>query len=114
MKSVNDTILRILPMIDLLVIKVVDESGEAPRLVLHRKRQSRNIPDKHCVKVSRHFQVVTSTQGLEITQNRSTCQNFDAGLSQLDLPRQKTNSRLSGQRKLQMTPLVHLEHYRLN
>lgn len=91
MTSIHDTILRTLPKKDLLVIKVVDEGGEAPRLVLHRKRQLRNIPDKHRVKVSRQFQVVAGTQGLGIRRDRSTSQDFDVGVSQMDLPRQKTN-----------------------
>lgn len=77
----KDRILRILPMIDLLVIEVVDEGGEAPRLVLPRKRHSRNIPDKHCVKVFCHFQVVAGTQGLEIRQNRSVRQNSSIKLA---------------------------------
>lgn len=60
----KDRILRTLPKMNLLVVEV----GEAPRLVPHGRRHPRNIPDKHCVKVFGHFQVVAGAQGLEIRQ----------------------------------------------
>lgn len=74
-----------MPKTDLLVIKVVDEGGEASGLVLHRKRQPGNVPNKHGVEVLRHFQVVAGTQGLD---------NTDGGGQGV------TDSPLSGQHKL--------------
>lgn len=63
---------RILPKADLLVVKGVDEGGEAPGLVLHGERQPGNVPNKHGVEVFRHFQVIAGTQGLGKTWDRST------------------------------------------
>lgn len=68
--------MRLFAKTDLLVRKVIYEGGEAPHLVLYRRREPRNVLDKYCVEVSRHLQVVAGTQGLEIT-HRSTGQQVN-------------------------------------
>lgn len=89
MEPINDKKKGIQPRVDLLVIKAVDEGGEAPGLVLHGKRQPGNVPNKHGVEVSGHFQVVAGTQGLGNTQSGSTGATVDAAFCRTGLPRKR-------------------------